>query len=60
MKLADHQNAVIKKMNYLESKIDQLKQNRSNLQLSSKEKQSRIEERIKEFQNKLKNVLNEK
>ena len=38
MKLADQQNAVIKKMNYLESKIDHLKQNRSNLQLSSKDK----------------------
>ena len=42
MKLADHQNAVIKKMNYLEGRISQLRQNRDNCEMSNKEKQGRV------------------
>ena len=60
MRLADQQNAMIKKMNFLQEKIESLKENRKNAQVVASQKENRIEERMKEYENKLKNVLADK
>ena len=60
MKLADQQNAVIRKMNYLEEKIYSLRKSKEDAEAAGKEKEGRIAEKILDYQNKLKNLSAEK
>lgn len=60
MRLSDQQNATIKKMNYLEERIQMLQKGREDGDVSAREKQGRIKERVDEYSNKLKNVMAEK
>ena len=46
MKLADQQNAVIRKMNYLEEKISSLRKSKADAEAVGKEKEGRIADRI--------------
>lgn len=58
--MADQQNAAIRKLNYLEKRIALLQANRGESTANFKGRQEKINDKIGEFQNKMKNLLGEK
>jgi hypothetical protein len=58
--LADQQNAVLHKLNYLEKRITSLQSSKAELALNSKSKQDKINEKIGENQAKWRSLMSEK
>jgi hypothetical protein len=60
MRLADQQNAMIKKMNYMEGKIQSLQGRRDESIRAAKDREGKLGDKIEQYQSKLRNVLAEK
>jgi len=54
------QSAILKKMNYLEKKLDNLQNKKKEFTNNAKARQEKVTEKIIEYQSKLKYLQNEK
>lgn len=60
MRLADQQNAMIKKMNHMQYKIQELQTKKEDVLKAAKDREGKLGDKIEQYQNKLKNILAEK
>ena len=58
--MADQQNAAIRKLNYLEKRIALLQANKGESSANFRARQEKINDKIGEYQNKMRNFLGEK
>ena len=58
--MADQQNAAIRKLNYLEKRIALLQANKGESSANFRARQEKINDKIGEYQNKMRNLLGEK
>ena len=58
--MADQQNAAIRKLNYLEKRIALLQASKGESAANFKARQEKINEKIGEYQHKMKNLMGEK
>ena len=60
MRLGDQQNAMIKKMNYMEGRIESLRSRRDDSIRAARDREGKLGDKIEQHQTKLRNVLAEK